>query len=192
MDVNPLVFIDESSINTGMTRHYGRGLGGERVVEHIPDVRFERTTILSSVRTSGELVSCVFEGSLNGEILVLCTKYAVFKKYVSEFLAPTLKEGDIVIMDNLSSHKVEGVTAYFVHSTSIEPIIAVGAKVVYLPPYSPDLNPIEMMWSKIKAYLRKEKARTKELLEKAMGVAISSITVTDILGWFTENGYGIC
>ena len=122
MNVNHLVFIDESSICTGMTRHYGRGLGGERVVDHTPDVRSERTTILSSVRASGELVPCLFEGSLNGEILVLCTKYAVFTKYISEFLAPTLKEGDIVVMDNLSSHKVKGV---------IEPIIAVGAKVVY-------------------------------------------------------------
>ena len=172
VDVNRLVFIDESSVNTGMTRHYGRGLGGERVVDHTPDVRSERTTILSSVRASGELVPCVFEGSLNGKI---------FKKYVSEFLVPTLKEGDIVIMDNLSSHKVKGV---------IEPITAVGAKVVYMPPYSPDLNPIEMMWSKIKAYLRKAKARTKELLEKAMELALNSITVTDILGWFKENGYG--
>ena len=72
MDVNHLVFIDESSVNTGMTRHYGRGLSGERVVDHTPDVRSERTTILSSVRASGELVPCVFEGSLNGEILVLC------------------------------------------------------------------------------------------------------------------------
>jgi transposase len=172
MDVNHLVFIDESSVNTGMTRHYGRGLSGERVVDHTPDVRSERTTILSSVRISGELVPCVFDGSLNGEI---------FKKYISEFLVPTLKEGDIVIMDNLSSHKVKGV---------IEPIIAVGAKVVYLPPYSPDFNPIEMMWSKIKAYLRKAKARTKKLLEKAMEAALNSITVADILGWFKENGCG--
>ena len=96
-----------------MTRHYGRGLGGERVVDYTPDVRSERTTILSSVRANGELVPCILEGSLNGEI---------FKKYISEFLTPTLKEGDIVIMDNISSHKVEGV---------VEPIIAVGAKVVY-------------------------------------------------------------
>ena len=169
-----MVFIDESSVNTGMTRHYGRGLGGSRVVDYTPDVRSERTTILSSVRASGELVPCVFEGSLTGEI---------FKKYISEFLVPTLKEGDIVVMDNLSSHKVNGV---------IEPIIAVGAKVVYLPPYSPDLNPIEMMWSKIKAHLRKAKARTKDMLEKAMVVALNSITASDILGWFMENGYGIC
>jgi transposase len=174
MDVKNLVFLDESSINTGMTRRYGRGQSSERVVDHTPDVRFERTTILSSVRANGDMVPCVFEGSLNGDI---------FTKYISEFLAPTLKEGDIVIMDNLSSHKVEGV---------IEPIRVAGATVLYLPPYSPDLNPIEMMWSKIKAYLRKAKARTKLLLEAAIVKALNSITMSDILAWFAENGYGIC
>jgi transposase len=85
-------------------------------------------------------------------------------------------------MDNLSSHKVEGV---------IEPIIAAGATVRYLPPYSPDLNPIEMMWSKIKAHLRKMKARTKELLETAIEEALSLISVSDILGWYAKDGYGI-
>jgi len=85
-------------------------------------------------------------------------------------------------MDNLSSHKVKG---------AIDPIIAVGAKVMYLPPYSPDLNPIEMMWSKMKAYLRKVKARTKTLLEAAIAEALRSITEADILAWFAENGYSI-
>jgi transposase len=173
MDTNKLVFLDESSINTGMTRLYGRGLSSERVVDYTPDVRFERTTILSSVRANGEMVPCIFEGSLNGEIFI---------KYVSEFLAPTLKEGDVVVMDNLSSHKVSG---------AIEPIIAAGATVLYLPPYSPDINPIEMKWSKVKAYLRKAKARTKMLLDVAIAEALNSITVSDILAWFAENGYGI-
>ena len=85
-------------------------------------------------------------------------------------------------MDNLTSHKVKGV---------VEPIVAVGAKVVYLPPYSPDFNPIEMMWSKIKAYLRKVKARTKESLETAIAEALDCITTSDILAWFVECGYGI-
>ena len=104
------------------------------------------------------------------------------------FLRPTylnalpqlLIRGDIVIMDNLTSHKVNGV---------IEPIIAAGASVIYLPPYSPDLNPIELMWSKMKAHLRKIKARTKELLEIAIAEALAHITTSDILGWFNENGY---
>ncbi len=171
IDIDNLVFIDESSINTGMTRLYGRRASNERVVEHAPDIRFERTTILSSIRTNGDMVPLVFEGSLNGEL---------FKEYIIQCLAPTLKSGDIVVMDNLSSHKVEGV---------MEPIIAAGATVRYLPPYSPDLNPIEMMWSKMKAYLRKVKARTKELLEAAIADALNLISISDILGWFAEDEY---
>ncbi len=171
IDIDNLVFIDESSIDTGMTRLYGRGASNERVVDHTPDTRFERTTILSSIRANGDMVPLVFEGSLNGEL---------FKEYVTQCLVPTLKTGDIVVMDNLSSHKVEGV---------MEPIIAAGATVRYLPPYSPDLNPIEMMWSKMKAYLRKTKARTKELIEADIADALNLISVSDILGWFTEDGY---
>jgi len=138
-----------------------------------PDVRFERASILSSVRINGNLVPLVYEGALNGEL---------FKAYIVQFLIPTLNEGDIVIMDNLTSHKVAGV---------VDSIIAVGAKVVYLPPYSPDFNPIEMMWSKVKAYLRKVKARTKESLEMAIAEALDNISTNDILGWFSECEYSI-
>jgi transposase len=173
MEINKLVFLDESGTNTGMTRLYGRGPSAERVVDYTPDVRFERTSILSSVRLNGELVPFVFEGALNGEL---------FKAYITQCLAPTLKKGDIVIMDNLTSHKVAGV---------VDPIIAAGAKVVYLPPYSPDFNPIEKMWSKIKAYLRKVKARTKESLEKAIADALDCVTTSDILAWFVDCGYSI-
>jgi len=173
MAIDKLVFLDESSINSGMTRLYGRSVSNKRIVDYTPDVRFKRSTILSSVRLNGDMVPLVFEGSLNGEL---------FMEYVSKCLAPTLKEGDIVIMDNLTSHKVKGI---------VEPILAVGASMVYLPPYSPDLNPIEMMWSKIKAYLRKVKARTNELLENAIAQALDLITTSDILGWFTKNGYSI-
>ena len=142
MPLGKLVFIDETGINTGMTRLYGRASSHQRVADYTPDIRFERTTVLSSIRASGEMVPLIFEGALDGEL---------FGEYVAQCLAPTLKPGDMVIMDNLSSHKVEGV---------IDPIIAMGATVCYLPPYSPDLNPIELMWSKIKTYLRKLKART--------------------------------
>jgi transposase len=171
MDIDKLIFLDESGLNTGMTRLYGRSSSKERVIDYIPDVRFERTTILSSVRVNGDMVPLIFEGALNGEL---------FKAYISECLAPTLHKGDIVIMDNLSSHKVKGV---------IDPIIAAGASVIYLPPYSPDFNPIEMMWSKIKANLRKIKARTKELLETAITEALGNVTTSDILAWFGANGY---
>ena len=145
MNLDSLVFLDESSINTGMTRLYGRSTGSDRVVDYTPDVRFERTTILSSVRANGDMVPLVFDGSLNGDI---------FKEYVAKCLAPTLKVGDIVIMDNLSSHKVAGV---------IDPIIAVGAKVLYLPPYSPDFNPIEHVWANFKEWLSYNSCRFPSL-----------------------------
>ena len=171
MDIDKLFFLDESGINTGMTRLYGRSLSKERVIDYVSDVRFERTSILSSIRANGDMVPLVFEGALNGEL---------FKAYICECLVPNLHDGDIVIMDNLTSHKVKGV---------VDQITAAGASVIYLPPYSPDLNPIEMMWSKMKAYLRKVKARTKESLKIAIAEALSLVTISDISGWFTENGY---
>ena len=173
MDVSKLVFLDESSIDTGMTRLYGRAPSDGRVVDYVPDVRFERTSILSSIRANGDKVPFVFEGALNGEL---------FKAYISHFLAPTLHKDDIVIMDNLTSHKVKG---------AIDPIIEAGATVVFLPPYSPDLNPIEMMWSKLKAHLRKCKARTSEMLEEAIVAALEQITSSDALAWFANDGYSI-
>jgi len=173
MDVDKLIFLDECSVNTGMTRLYGRSTSSKRIVDYTPDVRFERTSLLSSVRLNGDTVPLVFEGSLNGEF---------FKEYISKCLVPTLKAGDIVIMDNLTCHKVKGV---------VEPIYAVGASVLYLPPYSPDFNPIEMMWSKIKAYLRKVKARTYEDLFTAIAKALDLVSCSDILGWFNDNGYSV-
>jgi len=170
-DSSHLVFLDECGVNTGMTRLYGRGPTNERVVDAVPDVRFHRTTVLSSVRLDGTTVPCVFEGALNGEM---------FRKYVQEFLASTLKPGDIVIMDNLTSHKVGGI---------METIEATGARVMFLPPYSPDFNPIELMWSKIKAILRKLKVRTKELLQDAIAFAIEAISSSDVSGWFSHDGY---
>ena len=113
METNKLVFLVESNSNTGMTRQHSRSLGGERVVDYTPDVRFERITMLFSVSAKGNIVSCIFAGSLNGDFFV---------EYITKFLAPTLKLGDIVVMDNLSSHKVKGVA---------EAINAVGAKVLY-------------------------------------------------------------
>jgi transposase len=118
-------------------------------------------------------LTIVFEGSLNGEL---------FREYVSKCLVPTLQEGDVVIMDNLTAHKVEGIA---------DLILSAGAEVVYLPPYSPDLNPIEMMWSKIKAHLRKTKARTKQSLDDAIAKALSLISKADISGWFAKDGYSI-
>lgn len=163
--------MDESGANTGMTRLYGRGPKNRRVVDAVPDVRFHRTTILSSVRMDGTTVPCVFEDALNGEI---------FREYIRRFLVPTLKPGDIVVMDNLSSHKFSGI---------IDAIESVGAHVRFLPPYSPDFNPIELMWSKLKAVLRKLKIRSRELLDDAIAYALDEISVSDIVNWFSHDGY---
>lgn len=173
LDVARLVFLDESGVNTGMTRLYGRAAKHRRVVEAVPDARFHRKTILSSVRLDGKTVPFVFEGALNGEL---------FRAYVTRCLAPSLKSGDLVVMDNLPTHKVSGV---------VEAIEAVGASVWFLPPYSPDLNPIELMWSKIKATLRKLKVRAKELLDEAIAQAFRGISQADISGWFRHDGYAL-
>jgi len=171
MEAEKLIFIDETSINTGMTRLYGRASGGDRVTEYVPDVRFERTSVVSSMRLDGTIIPVAFDGSLNGDI---------FRCYVEQFLAPTLRKGDIVIMDNLSSHKVKGI------ETAIE---AKGARIVYLPAYSPDLNSIELLWSKVKAHLRKAKARTLDVLFDALKDAFDTVSSSDITGWFRRSGY---
>lgn len=157
-----------------MTRLYGRALNGNRVNDYVPDVRFERISILSSIRLDGTMVPLTFEGALNGDL---------FKAYIKDCLAPTLKKGDIVVMDNLSSHKVKGVT---------EPITKAGATVVYLPPYSPDFNPIELLWSKVKAYLKKVKVRSSDKLFEAIADALNTISLSDISNWFAHDNYSIC
>jgi len=154
-----------------MTRLYGRAPTEQRVVDSVPDVRFARTSVLASVRLDGTIVPCVFDDALNGDL---------FREYVRVFLVPTLKLGDIVVLDNLSSHKVSGIA---------EMIQAAGAQVIFLPPYSPDLNPIELMWSKIKAILRKLKIRSRDLLEEAIVFALDSVSVSDISNWFAHDGY---
>lgn len=168
-----LRFLDESSLNLGMTRLYGRAMRNERVVDYVPDVRFERTSIISTIALDGNSAPMIFKGTLNSSL---------FSIYVEQVLAPTLKKGDIVVMDNLSSHKVKGV---------LQPIFDAGASVLFLPPYSPDLNPIEMSWSKMKAIVRKLKPRTYNDLIEALKAALDSFTYDDILHWFQHDGYGV-
>jgi transposase len=128
-------------------------------------------TLLSSLRIDGTTEALVFDGALNGEI---------FEEYVRKCLAPTLKEGDIVVMDNLSSHKRE----------SLKEIVEKrGAKIEYLPAYSPDFNPVENMWSKLKNQLCKVKERSKDALFEAVGAALEMITPQDAEGWFKFCGY---
>ncbi len=170
-DVNKLVFLDESSIKTAMIRLYGRGIKGERVKDYIPDARWSSLSIVSSLRSDGSTEALVYEGGMTGEL---------FKFWVKECLVKTLRKGDIVILDNLSSHKVSGVK---------ELISSTGATVEYLPQYSPDFNPIEMMWSKIKNYLRKvSKVKIDELIDAA-GDGLRRVTQNDAVNWYKHCGY---
>ena len=156
-----------------MTRLYGRGERGARVIETVPQNYGENITMLASLSRSGIEAPMTINGAVDG---------VVFKVYVEQVLSPTLKAGDVVVMDNLPAHKVSGVR---------ELIEARGAKLIYLPPYSPDLNPIEKCWSKIKTYLRAAKARTREELEKALREVLLLITEEDAQGWFKSCGYAI-
>ena len=154
-----------------MTRLYGWGESSKRVEDYVPDVRFERSSIIATLGTDGINAPMMYTGTLNGDL---------FRPYVEQVLAPTLEAGDIVIMDNCSVHKVDGI---------LDPIYARGAKVLFLLVYSPDLNPIEMAWSKIKSILRKLKPRNSDDMIEAIKIAIESITKTDIVNWFAHHGY---
>ena len=136
MNCNSLVFLDESGINIDLTRRYDRGKGASRVWDKVPLNTPQSTTLLSSIRLDGDMICSYFQGAMTGNI---------FLTYVREQLVPHLRTGDIVVMDNLRAHKVYGVR---------QAIEGAGASLVYLPPYSPDFNPIEMLWSKLKAVLR--------------------------------------
>lgn len=171
LPVDKLVFLDESGVNIDMVRRYGRAKNKNRVNDYAPVNTPKKTTLVSSLRLDGTQAYEFFQGSLNGKN---------FLSYVKNTLIPTLKKGDIVVMDNLSCHKVKGVK---------EAIEEAGASVLYLPPYSPDFNPIEMMWSKMKTLLRNWKTDTPELLHSVIPDAFSSVSVSDISGWFTASGY---
>jgi transposase len=164
-----LVFVDESGTTTAMDRTHGRTASGERVDGLVPHCHWLVTTLIAAVRLGGIPKSaCVaFLGA---------TDAMAFETYAERCLAPALRFGDIVVMDNLGSHRQR------------PPIEAAGAAVQFLPPYSPDLNPIEKMFSKVKAHLRKVKARTVEALRDAICDALRSITEADIAGWFRSCG----
>lgn len=171
MDASRLVFLDESGAKTNMTRLYGRAPRGQRLVEHTPGGHWCTTTMLSALRHDRVEAPLVIEGAMDS---------LVFRGYVERMLAPTLRTGDVVVMDNLSPHKSRGVQ---------EAIEARGARVRYLPPYSPDFNPIEPMWSKVKQHLRSAAARTHRCLVNAVGNALRSVTPDDCRGFFRGYGY---
>jgi transposase len=149
-----------------MTRLYGRAPAGQRVHEATPQSHWTIVTLIGGLRLSGMVAPMTVEAATDGD---------VFLAYVEHFLCPALRPGDVVVMDNLSAHKVDGVR---------ELIEKVGAELLYLPPYSPDLNPIEKAWSKIKQILRAAKARITESLDQTIAEAIQIITADNAKAWF--------
>jgi transposase len=171
LDPEHLIFLDETSATTKMTRTHGRCLRGQRLVEPVPHGHWKTSTLVAGLCLTGITAPYVTDGAVNG---------IAFRHYVEQMLGPTLRPGDIVIMDNVATHKVAGIR---------EAIEAHGAKLVYLPPYSPDLNPIEKAFAKIKAILRTAGARTREALWQAIGKAIEGFSRIECLNFFREAGY---
>ena len=171
MNPQRLVFIDESGAKTNMTRLYGRAKEGRRASDNTPSGHWCTTTMISSVRLDGSTACMVVNGATTKDI---------FKAYVLHILLPTLKTGDVVVLDNLSAHKDQEIRNL---------IESVGAELWFLPPYSPDLNPIEKMWSKIKSILRTLKARTEKDLIDAIAKALDAVTANNAKGWFESCGY---
>ena len=171
MKPDRLVFIDETSVTTKMTRLYGRAPIGDRLVAKVPHGHWKTLTLVAALRVNGMTAPYVVDGAMDGPS---------FLAYVERVLAPTLTKGDIVFMDNVRTHKVDGVRQI---------IEAKGARLRYLPPYSPDLNPIENAYSKLKAAMRKGAARTVGALTKLVGRAIAAIDPADCRGYFRHAGY---
>jgi transposase len=167
-----LKFLDESGANLGFTRQFGRARPGQRVVEGTSGNSGLHYTLLATVSLQGIQAPWILEGAMDG---------AAFEVYVEQVLLSTLHPGDIVLMDNLSFHKAPYIR------TLIE---SVGAHLEFLPPYSPDFNPIELCWSKVKTALRAAKARTFEALLEALDDAFGSVTEQDTKAWFAHCGYG--
>ena len=172
LDPARLVFVDETGASTKRARLYGRALGGERCVATVPHGHWKTTTFVGGLRLTGTTAPMGIDGAMNG---------TAFLAWVEQALAPTLSPGDIVIMDNLPAHKPAAVR------TAIE---RCGVELRYLPPYSPDLTPIEMAFSKLNALLKKAAARTMDALWAAIAEAIQQITRQDCLGFCTATGYG--
>ena len=167
-----LVFIDETAVTTKMVRHYGRAPRGERLVSSVPHGHWKTLTFVAALRIDGLTAPTVIDGAMNGPSFIA---------YVEQVLAPALRKGDIVFMDNLSTHKIDGVR---------EAIEAAGAKLRYLPAYSPDLNPIEMAFAKLKTALRKGAARTVKALMKLIGKLIKKFAPEQCANYFRHAGYG--
>jgi transposase len=168
-----LVFVDESGANTQMTRRYGRSPVGQRLACPVPHGHYQTTTLIAAVRLKGPQAPWLLGGAMDGEW---------FLAWVQQGLVPGLQRADVVVMDNLATHKVAGVR---------EAIEATGARLEYLPPYSPDFNPIEPMWSKVKQRLKSREPRNTRQLHKAARTAFAAVTAADCQGFFLNAGYAI-
>jgi transposase len=171
-DTSRLVFLDETWATTNMARRYGRAPRGQRVVDAAPHGHWRTTTVVAALRAEGIVAPLVLDGAIDGP---------AFLAYVEQFLAPALRPGDVLVMDNLGSHKVAGVR---------EAVEARGAGLLHLPPYSPDPNPIEMAFAKLKALLRSEAARTVEALWAAVGRLLDRFTPAECARYLAHCGYG--
>jgi transposase len=173
LDLQHLKFVDESGVNLAMTRLYGRAPAGERVVGSVPQNYGPNVTMLGTLGIQGLHAVLTVDGATDTD---------VFRTYIKQVLGPTLTPGDIVVMDNLGAHKAVGIQ---------QAIARRGARLRYLPPYSPDLSPIEPCWSKLKTALRRAKARTRVALDMAIAEAMMTISHTDAWGWFKHCGYPV-
>jgi transposase len=172
VDILPrLKFLDESGVNLGLTRLYGRAAPGERVVEATPGTSGPHYTLVAALGMTGVQAPWVFEGAMTT---------VAFDTYIDQVLAPTLRRGEVLLMDNLAAHKSGHAQA------TLE---ARRVRLIFLPPYSPDLNPIEKCWAKVKQALRAAKARTWEALLEALREALLSVSRSDVLAWFAHCGY---
>jgi transposase len=171
LDPRRLFFIDEAGSTVAMTREYARTTRGQRAHDDVPRNRGTVTTIIGALTLEGLRAVMTVDGGTSSE---------VFDAYVEQVLLPELQPGDVVVWDNLGAHKIKAVR---------ERLASAGVQLKFLPPYSPDLNPIELAWSKLKTLLRSAKARTRETLDDAIVQAMSLITSGDAAGWFRHCGY---
>jgi transposase len=173
MDADRLIFIDETWAKTNMTRLRGRAPRGERLIGKVPHGHFKTSTLIAALGLGGVRCAAVIDGAVNGD---------VFEAFVEQVLAPQLKPGDVVVLDNLSSHKRPRTRAL---------IEGAGATLEFLPPYSPDLNPIEMVFAKIKQLLRSLACRTRDTLWNAMQSVLDAVVPTDAAHCFAHCGYSL-
>jgi len=171
LDPNRLVFIDETGTSTNMARLRGRSPRGHRLIGKVPYGHWKTTTFVAGLRVGALTAPCVIDGPMDG---------LTFSAYVEQILAPTLVPGDVVVMDNLPAHKVQGVR---------EIIAAAGATLRYLPPYSPDFNPIEQLFAKLKALLRKAAERSVDALWNRIGKLLRMFSSTECANYFRNAGY---